>query len=277
MKIQFKPYGIFLHILLLLFLVFQCRNVLASIDSIALKNVRIEGDCVSVQVKGIMLGELVKEIKKSTGVEFDITESLLKSEISVNFKELSLLEGIKKIMYHLNYAIIYDPDDEISRVIILDKGNNSTMMAYNSNSFKSPDGYQYSEPSSHNPQKLNEQQLMNGGKEQVPSGSKLFKSSSRPDTDKRILKENPDTNAINKSFIGINAPIQAKPVSELTSIEGPTGTDAFIQKPPVPKIALIKGPLGTDIFVQVPPASETIQSEGPPGTDLIVISPPPGE
>ncbi len=75
MNIRFKPYRTFAHILLLLLLVFLCRNVLASIDSNASKSVKIEGSFVSVQVKKIMLGELVKEIKKSTRVEFGIRQS----------------------------------------------------------------------------------------------------------------------------------------------------------------------------------------------------------
>jgi len=252
MNIRFKPYGTFANILLLLFLVFLCRNGLASIDSIASKNVKVEDDRVSVHVKGLMLGELVKEIKKSTGIEFDIRESLLEREVSVNFKELSLLEGIKKIIYPLNYAIIYNPDDEISKVIVIDEGNNSTMMAYNTNSFVSPVSYQYSEPSGHNPHQFNEQQVMEGDNEQVSHGSELFKSYKIPD-----------------------------PVPVIASMEGPVGTDAFIQEPPAPEIALIEGPQGTDIFVQEPPASETAQSEGPPGTDIYEtqeeIDAPPGE
>ncbi|MCP5002691.1 MAG: hypothetical protein GY941_01875 [Planctomycetes bacterium] len=71
------------------------------------------------------IGEVIKAIKKVTGIKFNITESLLEGEVSADFKKLPLLEGIKKIIYPLNYAIIYNRDDEISKVIILDKVSGS--------------------------------------------------------------------------------------------------------------------------------------------------------
>ncbi len=247
---------------------------MASIDSNASKNVKIEGSLISVQVKEIMLDELVKEIKKRTGIEFDISESLLESEVSVNFKELTLLEGLKKVLYPLNYAIIYSPDDEISRVIVLDKGDGSTMMAYNRDSFVSPAGYQYSGSPGHNPPQLNEEQLMEEHNEQAHPGNSFFESHRIPETEKTLFKEEPDANATDENFPGTNAQIQATPVSEIAPIEGPAGIDAFIQQPPVTEIALIEGPQGIDIFVQEPPVSDTTQGEGPPGTNALIEAPP---
>ncbi len=96
----------------------------------AIANVKVEGDRISVDAKGIALGEIVKEIKNSTGIEFVLSKTLLETKISVGFKELSLPEGLKKIIDPLNYAVVYDPGGEISKVIIIDTNEDSKMTAY---------------------------------------------------------------------------------------------------------------------------------------------------
>ncbi len=130
-NISTKIYTIFV---LLLFLVYLSRSSLASIDSIAPENVKFDGNNISVQAEDIMLGKLLKTIRKSTGIEFELRGYLLERKISVGFKELSLLEGIRKIINPLSYAVVYDPDDKIRKVIIIDQGSInqgdfSTMMA----------------------------------------------------------------------------------------------------------------------------------------------------
>ena len=118
----FRLIGRYVLFALLLFLVFSCRNVFASIDSITSENLKIEGDRISIQVEGMELGELLKVIKKKTGIEFELDKSLLGKKITVDFKELTLLEGIKKTIYPLNYAILYDSRGVVRKIIIIDQG-----------------------------------------------------------------------------------------------------------------------------------------------------------
>ncbi len=96
----------------------------------AFANVKVEDDRISVDAKGIALGEIVKEIKDITGIEFELSKALLERKISVGFKELSLPEGLKKIIDPLNYAVVYDPGGEISKVIIIDTNEDSKVTAY---------------------------------------------------------------------------------------------------------------------------------------------------
>ncbi len=112
---------------LLIFLVFFCRSNIASFGSVPSDNVRIEGERISIQVKGVKLGELLKLIEDKTGIKFELDNSLSGEKISVDFKEVSILEGIKEIINTLNYAIIYDQDDAADKVIIVDS-NASTMI-----------------------------------------------------------------------------------------------------------------------------------------------------
>ena len=129
MNKMLKSTGRYAGFALLIFLLFLCRNSIASMGPITSENVRIEGDRISIQVEGIELGELLKVIEEKTGIEFELNMSLSGEEISVDFKELSLLEGIKKIVYNLNYAIVYEPGDVVNRVIIVDRSNASSMTA----------------------------------------------------------------------------------------------------------------------------------------------------
>ncbi len=130
-------------IALLIFLVFSRNNVLASIDSIADENVKVEDDRISIQAKGIMLGKLLKEIEKKVGVEFKLKKSLLEKKVSVSFRELSLSEGLKRIIYPLNYSIIHDENGKISKVFIIDQGDPRTISLDLREPFKDegPPGY----------------------------------------------------------------------------------------------------------------------------------------
>ncbi len=117
-------------IALLIFLVFSRNNVLASIDSIADENVKVEDDHISIQAKGITLGKLLKEIEKKGGVEFKLKKSLLEKKVSVSFRKLPLSEGLKKILYPLNYAFIHGLDGKISKVFIVDQGKASASVSF---------------------------------------------------------------------------------------------------------------------------------------------------
>ena len=141
MNNMLKPKGRYAVLVLLMFLVFLCRNSLGSIDADASENVKIKGDLISIQVEGIRLGKLLNVIEEKTGIEFDLDKSLMDNEISVDFKELSVLEGIKKAICPLNYAIVYDPNDVVIKVIIRDQSNaSSPMVVFNERSNGFPPG-----------------------------------------------------------------------------------------------------------------------------------------
>ncbi len=226
--------GRYAVIVLLIFLVFLCRSNFASIDSVTSENVQVEGDCISVQAKGIILGELLKSIEKSTGIAFELNKSLLEKEITISFKELSLLEGIKKIIYPLNYAIVFDPGGVVSKVIIVDRSNASPMITLNVENNVFP-------PGSYDGPPLEDTSTEGEGGPHTPPGSKL------------ALIEGPP---------GTNIHVQGPPDSEIHLIEVPPGTDALVEAPP-----------GDDVFEsQSPPPdsfqdsySEPVEINVPPG------------
>ena len=125
MNNMIRSTGGYAGLMFLISLVFLCRNSLASIDYIVSENVKIEDNRISVQTQEITLGELLKAIERRTGIVFVLQKPLLVKEISVNFEELSLLEGIKKIIYPLNYSIIYNQGGKIRKVFVIDQNNAS--------------------------------------------------------------------------------------------------------------------------------------------------------
>ncbi len=248
--------GRYAVLVLLIFPVFLCRSNFASIDSVVSENVRVEGDCISVQAKGIILGELLKSIEKSTGIAFELNKSLLEKEITISFKELSLLEGIKKIIYPLNYAIVSDPGDVVSKVIIVDRSNASPITTLNVENNVFP-------PGSYDGSPLEDTSTEGEGGPHTPPGSKL------------TLIEGPP---------GTNIFVQGPPDSEIHLIEGPPGTDVLVEAPPSLEIALIEGPPGTDYPVEAPPGADVFESQSPPPdsfqdsySEPEEINAPPGE
>jgi len=87
--------------------------------------VEVDGDRISVQADGIPLGELLLAIKNLTGIHFGFDELMAKRETFVDFKDLSLSEGIKKIVFPLSCAMIYDETDKLRKVVILGRGKDS--------------------------------------------------------------------------------------------------------------------------------------------------------
>jgi hypothetical protein len=200
-----RPTGRYAGFALLIFIVCLCRNSLASIDSIVSEKVKIDGDCISVQAKEITLGKLLEAIEKSTGIRFKLNKSLSEKEISVDFTELSLLKGIKKIIYPLNYSIIYAQGGKIRKVIIIDQINASTVVAFNEKS----EGFFVD---SQDVPPFENKQIAGEGRKHSPPGSELT-----------LIGGPPGTNIL----------VQGPPDSKIGLKEGPPGTDVFeTQAPP---------------------------------------------
>ena len=89
------------------------------------KRVEVMGDRMSVQVKGVPLGELLILVEDLTGVHFGFDELIAKRETFVDFEDLSVSEGIRKIIFPLSCAMIYDEMGKLRKVVILGRGKDS--------------------------------------------------------------------------------------------------------------------------------------------------------
>jgi len=102
--------------------------------------VEVEGDRLSVHAEGMGLGDLLMAVEDMTGVQFTFDELLATEEIFLDFKGLTLLEGLRKIIYPLSYAAIYDDKGKLRRVIILGQWKGSGMEVHREEASDSPGG-----------------------------------------------------------------------------------------------------------------------------------------
>jgi len=84
-----------------------------------LNPVQFDGNRLSVQVEGILLGELLMAVEDLTGVQFTFDELVAMEKIFVDFRGLPLSEGIKRMIFPLNCAAIYDDTGRLHKVVIL--------------------------------------------------------------------------------------------------------------------------------------------------------------
>lgn len=87
--------------------------------------VEVDGDRLSVYAEGTTLGELLMLVEDLTGVQFTFDELVAESKIFLDFRGLLLSEGIKKIVYPLSSATIYDETSKLRRVIVLGRWKGS--------------------------------------------------------------------------------------------------------------------------------------------------------
>jgi hypothetical protein len=97
-------------------------GLMAAVNAWALKDantVRAREGRLSVHVQGLPLGELLEAVKQETGINFLVDASLKNKKVFLSFRGLELLEGIKRIVQHLDSVFIYDSSGRLNMVYLL--------------------------------------------------------------------------------------------------------------------------------------------------------------
>ena len=81
----------------------------------------IKNNIVSAKLENIPLGKILRQIEEQSNVWFKGDESLLNEKVSVQFKDLSLEDGLKRILISFNYSLIFDTKRNLAGLIILGK------------------------------------------------------------------------------------------------------------------------------------------------------------
>ncbi|MCP4109532.1 MAG: hypothetical protein GY749_29095 [Desulfobacteraceae bacterium] len=76
---------------------------------------------LSVHFDKVPLKLIFEKIGKEKGVWFGGDEAIFEEKISVQFKELSLEEGLKRILAFMNYSLMFDQDGKLNGVVIVGK------------------------------------------------------------------------------------------------------------------------------------------------------------
>lgn len=81
---------------------------------------------LSVEYTKVRLGDILDQLKDRDNIWFKGNESLLDEKITVQFADLSLEEGVKRILGFVNYALVYHDDGRLAGVMLFNKSNTHT-------------------------------------------------------------------------------------------------------------------------------------------------------
>jgi hypothetical protein len=79
----------------------------------------IQDSAISANLEGVSLGEILQQIKTQTSICYRGTESLFKQKVSVQFRDLPLEDGVKRILAPFNYSLMFDADGGLAGMILL--------------------------------------------------------------------------------------------------------------------------------------------------------------
>jgi hypothetical protein len=82
-------------------------------------DLKFQGKTLSADVNKVPLKAILEELKKEKGIWFEGDEALFEEKVSVQFRDLALLDGVKRILAHLNYSLMFDKNQSLVGVIIL--------------------------------------------------------------------------------------------------------------------------------------------------------------
>jgi hypothetical protein len=69
------------------------------------------------------LGLILRQLEEKGNIWSKGGEWLLKEKVTVSFKNLSLEEGLKRILYRVNYSLMFDNGGALTGVIIAGRSN----------------------------------------------------------------------------------------------------------------------------------------------------------
>lgn len=113
--------GNIMKIILLLFM--ACQFVLclfspvwSEVGDIGLK---FEGETLSAELEEIPLKVVLENLEREKGIWFKCNKRLLEAKVSVQFKDLSLEDGLKRIIFRMNHSLIFDRNGKVEGVILI--------------------------------------------------------------------------------------------------------------------------------------------------------------
>ena len=84
-------------------------------------DLKLEGDTVSADLKGAVLGDILEDLNKDRGIWWKGDQSVLEETVTVQFTDLSLEDGMKRILGFLDHCLFYDNDGRLVGVFLAGK------------------------------------------------------------------------------------------------------------------------------------------------------------
>ena len=81
---------------------------------------KIKNQTLSAHLKGVPLKEVFDKIEKESGIWFRGNRSLFETRVSLMFTDLSLQDGLRRILAPMSYSLVFDSRKRLTGVIIID-------------------------------------------------------------------------------------------------------------------------------------------------------------
>ena len=76
------------------------------------------------------LKNIIEKVRRETGIWIRVPESVKDERVSVQFKNLSLKEGLRRILRTMNYSLLFDQDGNLIGALVVAKANKSWNSIY---------------------------------------------------------------------------------------------------------------------------------------------------
>jgi len=78
-----------------------------------------KGDVLSANLNETRLKEILGKLEREKGISWIGDSSLVEEKITLQFKDLSLSEGVKRILGSMNHCLIFDANERLASVILI--------------------------------------------------------------------------------------------------------------------------------------------------------------
>ena len=82
-----------------------------------------EGATFTAHLQEASLTNVFQKLYKETGIWFRVPESGLEEKVSVQFDNLSIEEGLRRVLHTMNYSFLFDQDNNLIGVFVFGKAN----------------------------------------------------------------------------------------------------------------------------------------------------------
>ena len=92
-------------------------------------NLKINGEYLSADLKGTSLNTIFEALEREKGIWIKGNLSLLDEEVTVQFTDHSLEDGVKRILAFMNYCLVFESDGALVGAILIgkEKGGSSSV------------------------------------------------------------------------------------------------------------------------------------------------------
>ena len=92
-------------------------------------DLRLRGQVLSASFEEVALKSIFERLEKERGIWFQGEQSLLEERVSVQFENLSLEHGMRRILARMNHCLVFEEGGKLIGIIILGKSDKDRALA----------------------------------------------------------------------------------------------------------------------------------------------------